>query len=158
METAEFRPIFAKFGSAVNKLYKGSYSSDNTPSSLKIREFFICNTDDSSGIGRHWMSVVKVSQNEIEIFNSLGADSEAKRLYEQIGLKLPNITKIHFNQTQVQSSSTATCGRFCIYFLIERTYNFDMDFDELLNDIFVESTEENEEKVATFFREMDLAQ
>lgn len=156
MESSEFRPIFAKFSQTLNKLYKGSYSCDNTPNSLRNREFFIINTDSSAGLGRHWLCLVKISKQKVEIFNSLGTDDEAKQLYNNVCLKLPYVREAKFNLTQVQSSNTSTCGRFCIYFLIQRIFNFDIEFDELVNELFSDKTTENEERVEQFFIDLDL--
>lgn len=150
MESSEFSPIFSKFNNLRN-LYKGCYSSDRTPHFIKIREFFICNTDSSNQPGRHWICFIRVSKAKVEVFNSLGTDDEALELYRNIAMKLNFISEVHFNVTQVQASSTATCGRFCVYFLFKRIFNFDLSFDDLLNDIFTDKLQENEKKISTFF-------
>lgn len=153
METSEFAPIFLKYKSLHN-LYKGSFSCDKTPTFLKTREFFICNTDTSDKPGRHWICFFKVSKTKIEVFNSLGANYEDKELYKKVCNKLSTITKVQFNVTQVQSSSSATCGHFCVYFVFKRAFNFDLSFDELLNDIFTDDLSENENRVSTFFSKL----
>jgi len=154
MESSAFLPIFSKFNLALSKKFKGTFSADTSPSKLKTGEFFIINTDVSTGFGIHWLCVYKASSKKLQIFNSLGSPENARQLYQTIGFKIPGISVLHFNSTQVQSSNTHTCGLFCVYFLIHRLHNLDLSFDELLNDIFEESTSLNEEKVKLFCTEI----
>jgi len=154
MESSAFLPIFLNFSPVISKKYKGTFSADNSPSRLKVNEFFIINTDISTGFGIHWLCVLKVSTKKLEIFNSLGSSNEARKLYEKIGLRIPGISIIRFNSTQVQSSETQTCGLFCVFFLIQRIHNMDLSFDEFLNDIFDEDVNSNEHKVTSFYKDI----
>jgi len=45
---------------------------------------------------------------------------------------------------------TDSCGYFVLYFLINRFYNKDLPFNDLLNEIFVASHEKNENLVQKF--------
>ena len=58
--------------------------------------------------------------------------------------KIRGITEIIYNETQFQLSTTNTCGKFVIYFLIQKSYNKDLNFNELLEDIFVNLPTQNE--------------
>ena len=129
----------------------GIFSSDTIPKRLKKDHFAICNTDVSTGLGQHWYCFVKVERNKLECFDSLGIN-EDKKTYLQSNLKIHGISKIDFNVTPVQSPSSDSCGLFVLYYLIQRFYNKDIDFDDLLNHIFEESTTENEKLVEEFCR------
>ena len=84
----------------------------------------------SSEIFGHWICCFIRPDGDIEVFNSYGGiDSDIdldsmKKYYESICLELyPHLTelllhcgrKIHYNDKQLQSWGTATCGRWCAY-------------------------------------------
>ena len=56
-----------------------------------------------------------------------------------------------YNETQFQLSTTDTCGKFVIYFLIQKSYNKDLNFTELLEEIFVDIPSKNEIIIQKFF-------
>jgi hypothetical protein len=58
--------------------------------------------------------------------------------------------EVEYNNTQVQKSTTATCGLFCVYFIVHRALNFDQSLNELMTEIFSLDLEENENKVTKF--------
>ena len=62
--------------------------------------------------------------------------------------------ELKINSTQVQASTSTTCGKFCLMFIIERLHNPDMSYDELLNEIFSDDCNENEKTVELFFNEI----
>ena len=69
----------------------------------------------------------------------------------QLYCKFRGIKEIEFNETQFQSDFSDTCGLFTIYFIIERMFNLDLSFEELLFEIFdTENLDENEMKVKEF--------
>jgi len=149
MLSSDFEKYLDNF-ETVKKHFQGTYSADNLPKKLKPNSFIICNTDVSSGIGIHWYCVFKHGSNILECFDSLGIDSTKKHFLEE-HFNQPKIKKIVFNVTQVQSSSSNTCGLFVLYFALERFFNLDMKFEDLMNEIFVESTEKNESNVRNFY-------
>jgi len=53
-----------------------------------------------------------------------------------------------------QSNLTDTCGKFVLYFVFERFYNQDIDFQNLLDEIFDKNIEANELKVNKFYEEL----
>jgi hypothetical protein len=57
---------------------------------------------------------------------------------------------LEFNETPFQKEDSDTCGLFTIYFVFERLHNFDLSFDEILEDIFDISCEVNENTVKNF--------
>ena len=133
----------------LHKNLDGVYSADKIPRKITKNHFFICNTDVSSGPGKHWFCVLKLENNILECFDSLGITDEKKEFLRK-HLNLPKIRKIDFNTTSVQSPSTSSCGLFVLYFLVHRFHNKDLSFDDLMNEIFVASVDENEKKVTSF--------
>ena len=135
----------------VKKFFKGIFAADTIPKTLKVNHFLICNTDTANGNGKHWYCVIRTKTSEIECFDSLGID-QPKRIFLQNTFNFKGIRKIKFNCTPVQSPESSTCGHFVLYFLINRMYNKDLGFSDLLNDIFESDTYKNEEAVTTFFQ------
>lgn len=134
---------------AITKSFKGVCSIDTIPK-LKQNEFVICNTDTSTGSGKHWFVLARFS-NVIECFDSLGIDETKKSIILPIVTQFNIEAFLKFNVTPVQNISSESCGKFCLYFILERLYNPDLTFDELLNSIFKESCEDNEAIVEQFF-------
>ena len=136
----------------LKKCFEGIFSADNLPRFIKKNHFIICNTDVLSGNGKHWYCVLKIDSSTLECFDSLGVNNE-KKTFLTDNFKQRYVSKIKFNVTQVQSSETATCGLFVLYFLVHRFHNKDLGFTDLLNEIFVASLEENERSVNLFASE-----
>jgi hypothetical protein len=63
---------------------------------------------------------------------------------------LKGIKKLKVNNTTFQSKNTDSCGLFTLYFIFERLHNFDMSFDDILEDIFEINVDSNESKVIKF--------
>ena len=152
MESSEFSICFAKFP-IISKLFHGTCSIDTIPKTLKVRHFLICNTDLSSGNGKHWFCLLRTSRVEIECFDSLGITDEKKKIIVE-ALKIRGVQKLKLNRSPVQLPTTSTCGKFCVMFILERMHNFDMDFDELLNGIFSDDCSDNELALENFFNEI----
>lgn len=148
MISSEFSTKLSNFPH-LKKFYQGIFSADNLPKLIKKNHFIICNTDVSTGEGKHWYAVLRLETDCLELFDSLGIDEE-KRSFIKRKFQLKRISKVKFNVTQVQSSKTSTCGLFVLYFLVNRFHNKDMSFTDLLNDIFVHSESQNETLVKQF--------
>lgn len=58
--------------------------------------------------------------------------------------------KIIFNETQFQDGSSESCGKFVLYFAIERMHNLDLSLEEILEEIFSTDCLQNETKVKEF--------
>jgi len=151
MLSSEFSKKLINYPHLQNKL-QGIYSSDNLPKRIKKGYFIICNTDTSKGIGKHWYCVVKLSSYVLECFDSLGINEE-KKIFLRHNFHQNYISKIKFNLTQVQTSDSNTCGFYVLYFIVNRFYNQDLSFSDLLNEIFVSSNTKNEELVCKFAKE-----
>ena len=148
MESPEFSEKLSNFPE-IKKYFEGIFSADNLPKKIKKNCFIICNTDVSTGPGKHWYCIVKLSSTILQCFDSLGIDNTKKNFIVS-NLKQKGIEQIKFNVTQVQSSESDTCGLFVLYFLIQRYHNKDLSFNELMNEIFVSSQTENEKLVNSF--------
>ena len=148
MESPEFSEKLSNFPE-IKKYFEGIFSADNLPKKIKKNCFIICNTDVSTGPGKHWYCIVKLSSTILQCFDSLGIDNTKKNFIVS-NLRQKGIQQIKFNVTQVQSSESDTCGLFVLYFLIQRYHNKDLSFNELMNEIFVFSQTENEKLVNSF--------
>ena len=85
-----------------------------------------------------------------EIFDSLGSTEE---FVTQFLRKQKRKGTREFNTTRVQAQDSEMCGKYCLYFIIQRIFNDDLDFEELLNEIFEANTAKNEVLVEEFFVE-----
>lgn len=101
----------------------------------------------STGPGRHWFVVHRISSQVVEIFDSLGCNEEFLR-----EIKLSAIYQ--FNITPVQCSGSQLCGPFVIYFIILRYLNLDMELGDFLNDYFTLDCSKNEENVKMFLNQI----
>ena len=146
MFSNDFEPYF---DGHLNKYFLGVYPSDKIPKSIKIDHFLICNTGSSESDGVQWFCVYCPEKGYLEIFDSLGVDVLKKDIFKN-HFKLRHVRKIKFNTTQVQSDSTQTCGKFCIYFIYQRLFNKDLSFNEILNEIFSTDVDVNEKVVENF--------
>ena len=91
--------------------------------------------------------VYKSSDEVTEVFNSLG--TEKKFLTESLEFK----TFYEYNITAVQKSDSIQCGQFCIFFIVNRLFNLDVEFEDLINELFVADLEKNEQIVKDFIQE-----
>ena len=136
------------FQSTIIFLVAYGYFSDTLPKTIKYRHFCICNTDVKSGEGKHWICFVRNHKNNVELFDSLGVDSEKSLLLKKY-CKF-RVNKLVFNETAFQDRTSDTCGKFVLYFAIERMHNLDLSFEDLLHELFDDQISKNEEKVKTF--------
>lgn len=91
--------------------------SDNLPSVPKEKECGIINLDSSSGPGSHWVAYFKKG-DKMEYFDSFG------NLKPPSALRKYFKGKIFYNRMQYQNFNTTNCGRLCLEFLLNKTYEF----------------------------------
>ena len=97
----------------------------------------------STGAGIHWFVVHRVSEDFVEIFDSLGCNESFLK-----NIQLDLVYEI--NITPVQCSGSQLCGPFVIYFIIWRYCNLDMELSDFLNEYFCSDCFENEKNVKKF--------
>lgn len=149
MIASEFAQIFEDYPN-IKKHFIGCFSADTIPKKIKPFHFAVINTDLSSNPGIHWYCCLRY-KSKLEIFDSLGISEPSRKTFLKVHFQLPGIKEIEFNTTQFQSNDSQTCGRFVCYFVIQRLYNMDHSFKNILNLIFLPSLSENEQEVKKFF-------
>jgi len=142
---SDFETYFGKL-EWIKPLFLSVTSINKIPASLPVRHFVVVNLS-STLPGSHWILMVRSHKKCIEVFNSLGC--------ENLDILVPHLkfrfaAEIEYNNTQVQKSTTSSCGLYCIYFIIHRALNFDLGLDDVMTEIFTHDLTENENKVATF--------
>lgn len=131
MEGTEFINFFAKIP-VMLPYFKGVFSIDLMPKNLKNKHFFITNLSPHNLPGTHWIAVLCL-HNNLEIFCSLGNTWDL--IFPH--LKFKKKFTIYYNETAFQSETSTKCGKYVIYFLIERHFNINMSLRDLLEDLFV---------------------
>ena len=126
--------------------FLGVFSIDNIPQKVNERCCFISNTSKSNEIGSHWISFIKSEKKTIEIFDSLGTKID----YLKPFLNFRGNPTILYNDCAFQSMTSNTCGYFAITFIIERSFNLDLKYKELLAEVFNVDSEKNEKIVVDF--------
>lgn len=145
MEGSEFEKYFEKVPHLMSH-FLGVFSINTIPSRMKVRTFFVTNLSKSDSIGSHWIAILKPCKGVIEIFDSLGFRPDLVLPF----LKFREKLTIEFNETQVQSLLSISCGKFVVMMTVERMLNLDLSFEMIFHDIFTENTEINEKNVIAF--------
>lgn len=99
--------------------------------------------------GKHWICFLRSHKDYIELFDSLGVDDDKKALIKRY-CKI-DVKKLKFNESSFQDKNSDTCGKFVLYYAIERMHNLDLDFEEILEDLFDKNNDKNEEIVKKFY-------
>jgi len=152
MFSSEFRKIFDSYPHIQN-LYLGNFSADRLPKKLQTNQFAIINTAISPQVG-HWYCLFKYLPSSLEVFDSLGIDNSKKQFILD-NFKFRGIREVEFNTTQFQKNDSDTCGKFVLYFIINRLYNLDHSFKDILNEIFENDQNLNETKVENFYQKIN---
>ena len=116
----------------------------------RFNGFVIVNLDHSHGPGTHWIAL-GIFKDTIEFFDPLGCDF-LNWPNLPIGL-LHHLFKASFAKTVVrinrlQSSKSAVCGLYCIFYVIHRRY-FSL---QTILDYFDGRRSENDKKLVRYFR------
>ena len=69
--------------------------------------------------------------------------------------QLKGIKKIQYNETAFQADNSESCGLFVIYFIWQRMFNLDLNFDEILEESFFSDKHLNELKVKEFCQNLE---
>ena len=151
MEGTEFQKYFEHFP-FLKQYFVGTFAIDTIPKTLKNNHFLVFNSDTSDKKGQHWLCLYK-EHKVIFCFDSIGIDNAKKDLLQKY-CTIKGVREINFNETQFQLLTSETCGKFVVYFLIQRAYNRDLTFKDLLEEIFTENPSQNEIKVESFFQKI----
>lgn len=114
---------------------------------LRDQHYVIINTSNSPKIIGHWMVLGK-NNGIIELFDPLGDVNRAKALFISCFPLWPGMCE--YNLVPYQSRESTKCGQYCIYFLFNRLLNKDLHCEQVLEAIFVDDHDENEERVTEF--------
>jgi hypothetical protein len=147
MQASEFPLIFAKYPQ-INSFFLGVYSIDNIPPRIPTRNFCICNTAPKKSSGEHWFCVFKNDHKQIEIFDSLGVNNIKIECLQKIFKR--QTKSLVFNESVFQDQFSSSCGQYCVYFVFQRVHNFDLSFDEILEEAFDQNIDTNERTVDKF--------
>jgi hypothetical protein len=120
MQSSEFEKYFKHFPN-LSERFIGVFSIDKVPKSLNYRHFCIVNTDISSEDGSHWFVILRNKKSSYEVFDSLSITSEKEHLLKNYLTFKTRFLEV--NETQFQANSSTACGKFCIYYIIQRFDN-----------------------------------
>ena len=126
--------------------FRGLYTIDNIPTSLKATNFIIVNTSLSGSRGSHWVAIYLSTLKNWEIFDSLALYNNKLELE----LKKISSQKISFNSKILQDSKSKNCGVYCIYFILYRLLYLDYNLNKLILKIFSEDKNINEKTIKQF--------
>ncbi len=101
-----------------------------------------------AGAGLHWFVVFQM-YNIVEVFDSAGTSEMFLKdvLHQFKGSCVCNVTRL-------QPKDSNKCGEFALFFVLNRVYNKDLDFSDLLNSLFSQDVVKNEEEVLDFLYEV----
>lgn len=145
MQTTDIVNLFDRFP-LIKSHFKGVFPVDLIPSKLPQKFFIIFNKDPSTLSGSHWICLLRFDLNNYEIFDSLGTDLNYLKQY----LHFPD-ANYFYNTQPFQDHESSTCGLFASFFAIHRLMNLDLDYHEVLSEIFQINPKSNEKKVLEFF-------
>ena len=143
-----------KLDPTTDKLFKGVFPRDdfillNTNNPDDTHQLFICNLDNCSKPGSHWIAIER-RQGNIFYFDSYGLPPIHKDLTD----KLINMTQstITWNNTQLQELNTNVCGQYAIIYCLlrARKHSFEDTIQTLHNNNQL-SNHQRDHTIATFF-------
>jgi hypothetical protein len=126
------------------KCFIGTFARDLLPTK-PIKELpcsLIINTDKSDKPGEHWIALYLDKNNCCEYFDSFGLPPSHIEIISF--LKKNKIKKIIYNDNQIQSITSQTCGAYCVLFVKFKCFN--LKFCDLLN-MFNKNTNQNDFKI-----------
>ena len=106
-----------------NCTFLGVLPSNYMPTKKDITKFgkhpiaFIINTDPSNMPGSHWLAFYSPfgEHSRLECFDSFGEPASNYGLVDNVAFN-----SISVNTTQFQANNTASCGFFCIFYILHR--------------------------------------
>ena len=134
--------------------FVGVFSRDQIPSSKQFSRYpayFISNTDNSKGTGKHLVAFYFSSPTQLEFFDSFA------RLYSDYGFNsitdlYPNLQEVIKVNRRIQDNYSCVCGHFCLYFLVFRLHNYSLN--QILRSFSVHDTAWNDKQVFSFIKQL----
>ena len=106
------------------RIFKGIFPHDWLSTALEKLKYeqkpyvIVCNTQDSSRKGEHWISIsVNKPAGIVEYFCSLGLPPPHQNIHNFLFQCLPSANVI-FNHRSIQHVSSIACGLYVIYYVI----------------------------------------
>ena len=95
--------------------FKGVYSYDNLPPTISaFPSAYICNTDKTTGRGKHWVAIHFDSDKKCSFFDSYGIKPLGR--FRTFTLHNSN-GPVVFNKKWLQAPTSHNCGLYVLYFL-----------------------------------------
>jgi len=130
--------------------FGGVYPIDKLPTNDRSRRpvFYVVNTDEHRGPGKHWVVLYLPRRGPPEFFDSLAGDPSA--YHRRFG----RILRPTFLKTvrRFQRLDTRSCGLFCIYFAFHRCRGW--KFADILKLFCPVNLDFNERLVLSYFDEI----
>lgn len=130
----------------VGENFDGIYNLQDFPMKIKERHFVILNKQVNNSEVGHWILLLRVDDETIEVFDSLGGTESDIQPFKNLS------TKLFINGTQVQGPLSKNCGIYCLYTAFWRLTCLDQTFESVLTDIFSKNYSVNEERIEVFFK------
>ena len=123
------------------KYFRGVFSKDKLPMSIRNNEVGIINLDDYIGSGTHWVAY-RNGNKYAEYFDSFGL-----LMPKEVEKYLTSSKPLVYSSDEIQDRDSVLCGYWCLYYLLERQkgksiletiHNADFDFnDQSVNHQFI---------------------
>lgn len=107
--------------------FRGVFASDQLNFiENKYPFLLVVNSDPSTQSGTHWMAMYFPSEREGEFYDSYGNDAKFYNKDFERFMKRHSKRNI-FNTIPIQSNSSNVCGHHCLFYLIHRVRQVDME-------------------------------
>ena len=88
--------------------------------------FYVCNTDDSTGPGEHWVTVSWFQGQESEFFDSL-AKSPTEYSINFTNFLINNGPQYKMSTMRIQGPHSIKCGEFCLFYAYHRCKGYTLN-------------------------------
>lgn len=112
--------------SVTKKLFTGVYARDTLSSISSPPQLVVCNTDLSSGKGKHWVVFFfPAGSDHCEFFDSLGKSvgDYGEEFQSFVG---KHVQRCSFVPHRLQPLNSSLCGHYCLYFAYCRSDGLSM--------------------------------
>lgn len=143
LNTIQLKKILNK-DNCIKNYYNNVYSIDTLPRFIKkVPAFLIINTSPSYVENGHWLAIYIHKNRYLEFFDSYGLSPKYYNLNKFIR---NNSNYFSYNNIQLQSFITKTCGYFCLIFLLLKCHKIN------INNFFKGNINQNEKKINYIFK------